>query len=210
MVNTNISTDSPSPDRILEAARQVFARDGFLGARMQDIADAAGLNKALLHYYFKNKEQLFERVFQDAFREFMQKLQLIFTGTGSVIEKTEAYLDAHLDLLNRKPDLPLFVINEVNRDPDAFFVALMHNVPQGKSPFQGFMQQIVDEMQEGKIRRMDPRAFWFNVMGMTVFPFLARPMLQRFTETDDGHFGLLMRERAQHLKEFIRLAIEQP
>jgi TetR/AcrR family transcriptional regulator len=111
-------------------------------------------------------------------------------------------------LLNRKPDLPLFVITEVSRDPDSFFVSFMHNMPSDKNPFIAFLQQMSDEMEAGKIRKMDPRALWFNILALVVFPFLARPMLQRQTATSEEQFDSLLADRAQHLKQFIRSAIE--
>ncbi|MBK7886678.1 MAG: TetR/AcrR family transcriptional regulator [Bacteroidetes bacterium] len=201
--------DIKSRDKILAAARSEFIRGGFNGARMQSIADAAGMNKALLHYYYKNKESLFELVFNDAFAEFIPKLHSIFSGEGSVLEKTEQYVEAHLSLLMEKPDLPLFVLTEIHRDPERFFEKFMNKLP-GEPPFARFLQQIANEMREGKIRTMNPRELWMNVMSMTVFPFASRPMLQRLTLMADREFQELMSQRKQSIMLFIKLAIEIP
>ncbi len=201
--------DIKSRDKILAAARSEFIRGGFNGARMQSIADAAGINKALLHYYYKNKESLFELVFNDAFAEFIPKLHSIFSGEGSVLEKTEKYVEAHLSLLMEKPDLPLFVLTEIHRDPERFFENFMNKLP-GEPPFARFLQQIANEMREGKIRTMNPRELWMNVMSMTVFPFASRPMLQRLTLMADREFQELMSQRKQSIMLFIKLAIEIP
>ncbi|MBL7923858.1 MAG: TetR/AcrR family transcriptional regulator [Bacteroidia bacterium] len=203
------STETSTREHILEAARKVFIRDGFHGARMQDIANAAGLNKALLHYYYKNKETLFELVFNDAFSEFIPKIHSIFMGPGSVLEKTEAYLEAHLGLLIKKPDLPMFVMTEIHRDPERFFANFLGRMP-GEPPFERFLQQIADEMRDGKIRTMNPRDLWINVMGMTIFPFISRPMLQKLTLMNDREFKDLMLQRKNSILEFIRLAILLP
>lgn len=198
--------DTSSRSRILDSARRAFIKDGFHGARMQEIADAAGINKALLHYYYKNKESLFVLVFNDAFSEFIPTLHAILSGEGSVLEKTERYVEAHLRLLLEKPDLPMFVLNEMHRDPEHFFENFMNKMP-GEPPFARFLQQISEEMREGKIRTMNPRELWMNVMSMTIFPFVSRPMLQRLTIMSDREYNDLMHQRKESIMTFIKQAI---
>ena len=205
----NPVSPAPSRERILAAARQEFLRVGFNGARMQHIANEAGINKALLHYYYQSKENLFELVMGDALSAFIQKVQSVFAGQGSVLEKIEWYLEAHLQLLLEQPDLPLFVISESHRDPDGFFNRFFDS-NKGLSPFGSFMNQIKQEMREGKIRTMDPIHLWMHVMSMTVFPFAAKPMLQRLTGVDAPEYRTILMERKNHILGFITLALAQP
>lgn len=192
---------------ILEAARKVFIRDGFDGARMQDIANVAGINKALLHYYYKNKESLFNLVFEDAFAAFVPQIHAIFSGNGDAVEKLCKYAEAHVELLLQKPDLPTFVIHEIHRDPDRFFNNLIGKMP-GPPPFASFMGQLMQEMSEGKIRQMDPRFVWMNVMAMTVFPFVAAPLMSRMLLTDSETYHTLLKERVWSIQLFIKSSLQ--
>ena len=194
---------SPTEEGILEAARQTFARVGFHGARMQEIADSAGINKAMLHYYFRSKEALFERVFHEAFADFLPKLHLMYAGSQSVMEKLDWYVGEHLQLLLKNPQLPIFILTEVHQDPERFFKIFLGNMPS-PPPFMHFIQQMENEMEAGIIRRMDPRDLWFSVMGMVVFPFVARPMLQRVTATEEQHYQHLLENRKESIMRILR------
>ncbi len=198
--------DQKTQELILEAARKVFIRDGFDGARMQDIANVAGINKALLHYYYKNKESLFNLVFEDAFAAFVPQIHAIFSGNGDAVEKLCKYVEAHIELLLQKPDLPTFVIHEIHRDPDRFFNNLISKMP-GPPPFASFMGQLMQEMSEGKIREMDPRFVWMNVMAMTVFPFVAAPLMSRMLLTDPDTYHTLLRDRVTSVQLFIKSSL---
>lgn len=198
--------DQKTQELILEAARKVFIRDGFDGARMQDIANVAGINKALLHYYYKNKESLFNLVFEDAFAAFVPQIHAIFSGNGDAVEKLCKYVEAHIELLLKKPDLPTFVIHEIHRDPDRFFNSLISKMP-GPPPFASFMGQLMQEMSEGKIREMDPRFVWMNVMAMTVFPFVAAPLMSRMLLTDPETYHTLLRDRVTSVQLFIKSSL---
>jgi AcrR family transcriptional regulator len=198
--------DQKTQELILEAARKVFIRDGFDGARMQDIANVAGINKALLHYYYKNKESLFNLVFEDAFAAFVPQIHAIFSGNGGAVEKLCKYVEAHIELLLKKPDLPTFVIHEIHRDPDRFFNNLISKMP-GPPPFASFMGQLIQEMSEGKIREMDPRFVWMNVMAMTVFPFVAAPLMSRMLLTDPETYHTLLRDRVTSVQLFIKSSL---
>lgn len=198
--------DQKTQELILEAARKVFIRDGFDGARMQDIANVAGINKALLHYYYKNKESLFNLVFEDAFAAFVPQIHAIFSGNGDAVEKLCKYVEAHIELLLKKPDLPTFVIHEIHRDPDRFFNNLISKMP-GPPPFASFMGQLMQEMSEGKIREMDPRFVWMNVMAMTVFPFVAAPLMSRMLLTDPDTYHTLLRDRVTSVQLFIKSSL---
>jgi TetR/AcrR family transcriptional regulator len=206
---SNKELDLSSKEKILNAARSAFIRNGSSGARMQEIADEAGINKALLHYYFKNKEGLFELVFNDAFSEFIPKIHSIFSGAGSVMEKIERYVETHLELLISKPDLPLFVLNEMQRDPERFFSGILSKMP-GTPPFELFLKQIENEMKDGKIRTMNPRDLWMNVMSMTVFPFIGEPMLKKFLVVNTEEYQSLLTKRKDSILIFIQQALLLP
>jgi AcrR family transcriptional regulator len=197
---------SDTQEKILEAARSVFMRDGYHGARMQEIADAAGINKALLHYYFKSKDRLFERIFTEAFTSFIPRVYEIFLGPATVIEKLEAYVDAYLLLLQERPYLPAFIFQEMNRDADRLFSMLFSGM-QGPLPFAALFRQAADEMAVGRLRHMDPREILINTMALCVFPYIARPMMQRFLLGSDAEYKLMLEQRRRSVKTFLRNAL---
>ncbi len=109
--------DKSAEQKILEAAKQVFMENGLDGARMQDIADKAGINKALLHYYFRSKDKLFERIFVEEAQKFMPKVSTIMLSEISLFEKIEKFMSEYIDTLSQNPLLANFIMNEINRNP---------------------------------------------------------------------------------------------
>ncbi|MFM8917850.1 MAG: TetR/AcrR family transcriptional regulator [Bacteroidota bacterium] len=191
---------------ILDAARRAFARAGFHGARMQEIADQAGINKAMLHYYFRSKEALFERVFNEAYSEFLPKTHAILTGPGSALDKIEQYVHEHLQLLLRRPDIPMFVLTEVHQDPDRFFKIFLSKMPS-PPPFLGFIKQLETEMEAGTLRKSDPRDLWYSVMALVVFPFIARPMLEKLTVATPEQYDAILQNRKHTISQLLRHGI---
>lgn len=104
--------------RILEAAKKVFIRKGLDGSRMQEIANEAGINKALLHYYFRSKQKLFEAVFSYAFIKFLPKVTEVLNADMPFLKKIEIFIDNYIDLLIENPFLPIFILNELYRQPE--------------------------------------------------------------------------------------------
>ena len=109
--------DKTTEEKIYEVARRIFILKGMDGARMQEIADEAGMNKALLHYYFKSKENLFKAVFKDTFSKFFVKVKDTLSSDFSPKEKLIVFIDNYIDLIMANPYVPQFIINEINRDP---------------------------------------------------------------------------------------------
>ena len=195
------SKDKTTEERILAAARRVFVREGMTGARMQDIADEAGINKALLHYYFRNKEKLFEAVFQEAAGRLFPKINEIFEAELGLFEKIERFCDEYITLVMDNPYLPLFVLNEINRDPHYF----LGKVWKGKSTPrpEKLLAQIKAEQKAGRIRAVDPLQLLMNLLSMTIFPFVAKPMLRKNFGMDEQAFRLAMEKRKKEIPAFI-------
>src|SRR5690349_8196144 len=107
--------DLNTQQKILEAAKKVFHQKGLAGARMQDIADEAGINKALLHYYFRNKDMLFEMIFKDAAANLFPKVASIISEDLPLFEKIRKFTKEYLEVVIQNPYLPLFVLNEINK-----------------------------------------------------------------------------------------------
>src|SRR3954452_616752 len=112
--------DLSTEEKILNAAKKVFLTKGMDGARMQDIADEAGINKALLHYYFRSKDKLFEQIFLKVTTSFLPKIFLILKGEDTLFEKIERFCEVYITQIIKTPYVPIFILNEINRQPKTF------------------------------------------------------------------------------------------
>ena len=201
MVKTKKQADGNTEEKILTAARKIFITQGMTGARMQDIADEAGINKAMLHYYFRDKEKLFEVVFLEEAQKFFPKINSIFNSDATLFEKIENFVNEYIDEMQENPYLPWFVLNEINRDPDQF----MHRIWGMDGKFQPgkFLAQVEKEIKKGTIKRINPLHLFMNLVGMTIFPFVAKPMITRNMRVSDALFSQLMEQRRKEIPKFI-------
>ena len=191
-------------DKILEAATNVFVSKGMEGARMQEIADKAGINKALLHYYFRSKEHLFEAIFAEIIKFAFPKITRIVQSDDPIVTKIEQVIDAYIDLLIKHPFIPGFVIKELNRDPSGLFKMVMKF---GLNP-QVVFDQIQLAMDRGEIIKMQPRHLAANIISMCIFPFAARPIISFVLFKDDQKaLETFYAERAEVIKQFVINAI---
>ncbi len=193
--------DTGTQKRIFTAAKKVFLRKGMAGARMQDIADEAGINKAMLHYYFRDKDKLFEMIFQQEAQKFFPKIAMIFQSDTPLFEKIEIFVNEYIDEMLANPYLPWFVMNEINRDPGQFLSKMLRSThfPQ---PVK-FMEQIEREMKKGTIKRVNPLHLLLNLLSMTIFPFIAKPMITHNLRLDESHFRQVMEQRRKEIPKFI-------
>ena len=191
-------------EKILEAAKNVFVVKGMEGARMQEIADEAGINKALLHYYFRSKERLFEAIFSEIIKFAFPKLTQILLSDTRIVTKIEQLVDAYVDLLLKHPFIPAFIIKELNRDPSGLFKMV---VKFGLNP-QMLFDQIQESMDRGEIIQMKPQHLVANIVSMCVFPFVARPIISFVLFKDNPQaLEAFYAERATVIKEFVINAI---
>lgn len=191
--------------KILAAARELFAQRGYAGTRMQEIADYAGINKGLLHYYFKTKETLFKAVFKESFQEFSQKLNEIFASSRPLLEKLDAVVDEYMYILLANPNLPGFIVSELHTNTEAFVEEIM-SLSSRPDPSK-LMMQLHLEAQAGRIRLVDPFQTMLHLFSMCVFPFIARPMIQGMVHLDNQTYMELMRHRKAAIKDFLRHAL---
>jgi TetR/AcrR family transcriptional regulator len=192
--------------RILEAARHIFQQKGFDGARMQEIADTAHINKGLLHYYFKSKDALFHRVFGIAFDAMVKRIAEVLNADRPLMDKIEAFCGTYIGMMARNAYLPRFVIHEISRNPDRFIHRLRkhHQLPD----LHPFFAQVEAEAAAGRIRPTDPRQLLVNMMSMSIFPFLAQPMIQVIHGMGNQDFEQFVAARRTEVAQFIIHAIQ--
>lgn len=197
--------DSSTEQKIYEAARRIFILKGMEGARMQEIADEAGMNKALLHYYFRSKENLFKAVFKDTFSKFFLKVKTTLSSDASAKEKLNVFIDNYIDLIQANPYVPQFIISEINRDPKMLKTMMFE---AGIEP-QKILELLLNEVHSGNLSKPDPRHIVISLLGMLVFPFVARPLLQMIYFNDDkAAYDRFLNERKDIVKNMILKFIE--
>ncbi|MFL5742803.1 MAG: TetR/AcrR family transcriptional regulator [Flavisolibacter sp.] len=192
--------------RILDAARKVFLVKGMDGARMQDIADEAGINKALLHYYFRSKDKLFEQIFLDVASALLPRIFAILESDRGLFEKIENFCDEYISQLIETPYVPIFILNEINRQPQTFLKKVLG---KKKPPLQKMISQIDHEVRAGQIRPIDPLSLLMNILSLCIFPFLAGPLLQHVSSMDTKAFHALMEKRKKEVPRMIIASIKK-
>ena len=185
--------------RILQAARKVFSRKGMAGARMQEVADEAGINKALLHYYFRSKQQLFEGVIKDSAQRQFGCIWDSLKQFDSLFPAIEAFVAAYLDRMIEDPMLPLFIANEMSRDAEG----LAEFIDRGKESRARFLRMVEEAHERGEIIDIDPRELLVNIMALCAHPFIARPMLKHIHGITDEAFRRMILKRRKSVPEFI-------
>jgi TetR/AcrR family transcriptional regulator len=187
-------------EKILNAAQSVFIEKGMDGARMQEIANHAGINKALLHYYFRTKQKLFEAIFKKVFKSIVPNIMEMVHSELPIEKKLESFIEKYIDLLLKNPFVPTFILREMNRDPGFLAVTLKSS---GIHPGE-ILTMFEREMEAGNIRRMDPRDLMANILGLSIFPIAAGPLLNiLFFDNNKQEYEHFIQKRKETVKVFI-------
>ncbi|WP_298365202.1 TetR/AcrR family transcriptional regulator [uncultured Lutibacter sp.] len=197
--------DDSTESNILNAAKTIFQRKGMDGARMQEIADEAGINKALLHYYYRSKQLLFEAVFKSVFSLLAPQLNKALNNDDSLMDKIKNFTKNYISFIIKHPYLPSFIINELNRNPE--FVQKL--ITEKHFPnIEKFKNQINENIEKGKITSIKPEQLFINIMALNIFPFIASPLLKGFLKISDEDYNKLLEERATEVSNFIINALK--
>jgi len=186
-----VEKNSSTEEKIKEAARKVFLQKGYAATRTRDIAEEAGFNLALLNYYFRSKEKLFDIIMLETMQQFLHSVREILSDEEtSLQEKLELLVERYIDVLIKNPEMPFFILNEVRQDPKKLVSKIGLKQKLGETYF---IQQIREVA--GKELAMHPMQIIMNLMGMIVFPFIAKPIVQHMGNLDQDAFNALMEER---------------
>lgn len=185
--------DRSTEEKIKDAARVVFHEKGFAATRTRDIAEEAGLNLALLNYYFRSKEKLFDIIMMETMMGFMGGMMFVFNDEGSSFEeKVEKTVSSYIDLLIKEPQIPLFIMNELQRNPAGLAGKLNIKSVLLNSVFARQYQEVMNRRGGEPLHIMQ---FVMSLMGLLVFPFMGRPMLKIIGDLNDEKFVTMMKER---------------
>ena len=194
------SEELSTEDKILLAASKVFTEKGFSGVRTRDIAEEAGINLALLNYYFRTKEKLFEQVMKvKIILLFGQIIPIVSNEKTSLDEKLDLASGKYFDILSKNPNLPLFILSEIQKKTSDVKSIL----PADKVLKNSFL---IKQIQEKK-PDMNPFHFLLNFLSMTGLPFLGKPILQTFEVMNDEEFQKFVEERKTLVPMWIKMML---
>jgi AcrR family transcriptional regulator len=196
--------DSSTEEKIKEAARKVFTRKGYAAARTRDIAEEAGINLALLNYYFRSKEKLFDIIMMDNMAHFLQGVkEVLDNAQTSFQDKVGLIASNYIDMLIQHPDLPLFILSELRANPDKLVMRMGVKEFLFKSLF---MKQLTDELKKNK-KKINPLHFIMNTIALTVFPFVGSPVFKNIGGLKQDDFVAMMQERKKLIPAWINAMI---
>ena len=192
---------------ILEAAKKIFRAKGFTGARMQEIADEAKINKAMLHYYFRSKELLFEQIFIEAMHGFFGTIAMTLNDpVTSWKEKLRVLAHKYTDFLKTNQSIPVFVLTEIHRSENTF----LNNLPIGEMLQHSlFIRQILEAQLKKEIQPVPPLQIVMMMISGLVFPFMAKPVVKKIGSYSEDQFIDFLEERKTLVPEMVICYLEK-
>ena len=191
--------NSDTENRIIDAATREFIRKGKAGTSMQDIAQEAGINRTLLNYYFRSKDKLFDHIFERVFGRFIPDLASEINAKVTIEEKLVRIIDRYYVILRESPYTVLFVLHEVSVEPARFISSIKQ---QGIQP-SILLGEIGSAMDEGRLKKADPRQIFVNLLGLIIFPFAARTLIEGMLFSNDHEaFNRFIEERKEYIKTY--------
>ena len=205
-----IEKNTTTEEKIKEAARTVFVQKGYAATRTRDIAEASGYNLALINYYFRSKEKLFDIIVMEQIHLFVHSIMgIVNDEQTSLQQKLEILISHYIDMLIKHPYLPTFVLSEINANP-AKLVEKIGVKGHGKEMY--LVRQWIEFAAKKKGKTPNPLHIILNVLSMTIFPFVASPLFRNRTGTTIEQFNQLMMERKALIPQWVNMMLntEQP
>lgn len=193
--------DLSTEEKIKTAARSVFTKKGYAATRTRDIAEEAGINLALLNYYFRSKEKLFELVMMEKMASFFGTIAPILADTTLTLEdKIELVTEKYTHVLIANPDLPLFILSEIRMNPGQF----ADKLPLGKILESHFIKQLQERRPD-----MHPLHYLMSLLGLTVFPFIVKPLLDAAGVLNEKAFNSRAEERIELIPKWMNAILKK-
>ncbi len=202
----DIEKNSSTEEKIKEAARRVFTSKGYAATRTRDIAEESGYNLALINYYFRSKEKLFDLIMLENLQTFVHSVQSILNDTTtSLDQKLEILASHYIDMLKVNPSLPLFILNEINADPDKLMTRVGIKELGREQLFVA--KQWQELLAQKKLPPINPLHIMMNLVSMTIFPFVGSPLIRNKFGLSTDEFNALMDERKKLIPYWIKTII---
>lgn len=199
MIKRNSTSDVS--DRILNVARDLFIKNGYTGTSIRDIATASETNVAHVKYYFDSKYNLFEIIFDEAFDILVNRVFSTLKSDLPFFEMVESWIDTYYEILPEYPQIPIFILNEINQNPEALTERILKRNPQ--AVFTRLSQRLDEEIKKGTIKDISVIDFGLNVLSLCVFPFMFRSLAIRVANKSVDEYNQVMAGHKKYVVDFI-------
>lgn len=194
-------SSSDVSERILNAARELFIKNGYNGTSIRDIATAADANVAHVKYYYESKYNLFEIIFDEAFDILIKRIFTTLNSDMPFFEMVETWINIYYELLPQYPQIPIFILNEINQSPDTLINKIAKRNPE--EIFTKLSERMEEEIAKGTIRDIPVVDFGLNVASLCVFPFMFRGLALKIADKSDAEYNKILEEHKKHVVSFI-------
>jgi TetR/AcrR family transcriptional regulator len=186
--------------KIFDAAREVFQTKGLEGARMQEIADKAGINKSMLHYYYRTKDKLFEKVYQLSILKLLPQIATLLNEDMPLEPKLRNFASKYLEIVRANPDIPLFIVHELNKNPGRLQKFMLNELAKKIQPF---LSQLREESKKGNTTDLPPEHLLVNMISLMIFPFIGKPVIKVVLDMDEKAFNAFIDQRLEFLPDYL-------
>jgi AcrR family transcriptional regulator len=196
----HMKRDLSTEEKIKAAAKKVFMTKGFDGCSVRDIAKEVGSNVALLNYYFRSKEKLFELIFEGAMSDFLQSMIAVFSSDLSLKEKVEQLIDKEFSFFLEHPELPMFILQAIQQNKNEVPLAPPFFEPIAKT---GIFQQLEAAQANGEMRQISLRNITILLMSNVHYPFMSKKLTQQFHGIDETTLQQDLLAHKAYVKEML-------
>lgn len=202
----NDKQNSDVKGRILEVARDLFIKNGYNGTSIRDIASASGTNVAMVNYYYHSKYNLFEYIFEESLDVLMSRVFTILDSDRPFFELIETWIDSYYETLMEYPQIPIFILNEINQHPERLTERLQRRNPYRL--FQKISARIMNETEKGTICDTPPLDFLLNVLSLCVFPFMFGSLAVKVADRSQEEYHAILIQHKKYVKNFVINALK--
>ena len=193
--------------KIVEAARDLFVKKGLKGTTVRDIAVAAGTNVAMVNYYFRTKENLFEKILEEAFKTLAEKVFSLIDSDLNFFDLIRKWVYSYYEILSEHSYLPIFVLSELSHNPERLKEKFKLQNPY--QVYAKFAIRINEEEKKGTINPMSIPDFLLNVISLSIFPFISAPLATQLLNFSEEDYKKMLFQHREYVADFIINAIKK-
>ncbi|MDR1201384.1 MAG: TetR/AcrR family transcriptional regulator [Tannerellaceae bacterium] len=194
-------------ERILDVARELFIKNGYKGTSVRDIAAASETNVAMVNYYFHSKYNLFEIIFEEAFNRLQKKIFSTLSSDLPFFELIETVIDSYYEMLMEYPQIPIFILNEINQNPERLSERMREKDPHGV--FLQMSKRIKEEEKKGVIKETPPIDFLLNILSLCVFPFIFKNLGSNVAKVSQREYSEMIVNHKKYVIQFVINALKK-
>lgn len=198
--------NSEVKNKILNAGRDLFIEKGYNGTSVRDIATASGTNVAMVNYYFNSKYNLFEIIFEEALDVLVKRIFGVLKSDMPIFEMIEAWINSYYETLMEYPQIPIFILNEINQNPERLTQRISSHNPH--AIFTAVSARIEQEISKGTIRKIPPLDFLLNVLSLSIFPFMFGGLATQVARKSMNDYNQVLLKHKDYVIEFVINAIK--